>query len=194
MSTTSLFIEIVIIGYMGCAWLAVIFGITFGLPNTRLLLDVMAKAQIPITVILTAFAYFFGILIDRLADSVLDGWDERIRKKIQSGNEPPVTTMQSILFVKSPESVQRFNYQQNRLRVVRAAILNLGILLLVSLIYVFIRVPSNQIGVSLLSLLIVIGGLWLASFFAYNRITWSYWGRTRREYLALGVRISHKNK
>ena len=194
MTTTSLFIEILIIGYMGLAWLGMIPAILFGIPDMQSVLDVIDKAEILITITLTSFAYFFGILIDRIADSVLDKWDGIIRKKTRCSDEPSILSMQAVLFVKAPESVSRFSYQQSRLRIVRAAVLNVGLFFITSLVFVFARVSGDNDKVVALASLLFIAAIWAATFFAYNRITWSYWRRTRREYLSLDTTTEDERK
>ncbi len=194
MSTTSLFIEILIIGYMGLAWLVMIPAILFGIPDMQSVLDVIDKAEILITITLTSFAYFLGILIDRIADSVLDKWDEIIRNKTRCSDEPSILSMQASLFVKAPESVNRFSYQQSRLRIVRAAVLNVGLFFITSLVFVFTRVSGGNDKVVALASLLFIAAIWAATFFAYNRITWSYWRRTRREYLSLDTPTEDEQK
>jgi hypothetical protein len=184
MNTTNLFIEILIIGYMGLPWLFMTLAIMFGLPNFQVLLDIINKAEFVIAIALTSFAYFLGILVDRIADSVLETWDNRVREKLIQGKEPSILSMQAVLFLKSPESVERFGYQQNRLRVVRAGIVNVGLFLLSSLIFIFTRIQDARLKVSCLGFLVIVVVIWGLTFFTYNRITWSYWKRTRREYLA----------
>jgi hypothetical protein len=188
MSTTNLFIELLIIGYMSCVWLAMLLAALFGVPPTDTLLNFLDKAQLLITIVLTSFAYFLGVLVDRLADTALGRWDESVQKRVCQHDEPSILEMQAALFVQAPESVGRFSYQQNRLRVVRAAVFNIGLLIICFLLFIILQPshrPSSAGGWTIGALGVAI---WIATVFTYFRVTLSYWQRTRREYLALSVK------
>lgn len=185
MSTTNLFIELLIIGYMSCVWLAIFLAALFGLPPAISILNFLEKAQLLITIVLTSFAYFLGVLVDRLADTALGRWDESVQERVRQSDEPSILEMQAVLFVKAPESVTRFGYQQNRLRVVRAAVFNIGLLIISFLLFVALQ-PSQRPSPAAGWTVIVVGvAIWIATVFTYFRVTLSYWQRTRREYLAL---------
>jgi hypothetical protein len=188
MSTTNLFIELLIIGYMSCVWLAMLLAALFGPPPVGVILNFLEKAQLLVVIVLTSFAYFLGVLVDRLADTALGRWDELIQNRVRQPNEPSILEMQASLFVQAPESVARFGYQQNRLRVVRAAVFNIGLLLISFLLFVILQ-PSHRPALTVGWAIMVVGLIiWVATVFTYFRVTLSYWQRTRREYLALGVK------
>jgi hypothetical protein len=132
MLKTSLFAEILVIGYMGCVWLTMLMIAILGPPTAEALLEArsaLRDAQFLITFGLTEFAYFLGILIDQIADAAIGIWDRRIRIAIERGVDPSMLEMQAYLFTRAPEAVDRYEYIQKRLRISRAAVLNVGAIL-----------------------------------------------------------------
>lgn len=187
MSTTSLFVELLIIGYMAEAWLAVLLVALLGPGAPRAALAAMNAAALLAALIVTSFAYFLGVLMDRVSDTALCHWDVVSRRRLRQKHEPSLLDMQATLFVRCPESVARFGYQQSRLRVVRSGVFNVAFLLASFLLLVATQ-PSLRPTSTIVWTLSLIGAvIWIGTAFTYWRITQSYWERTRREFLALGA-------
>ena len=184
MTKTSLFVEILVIGYMGCAWLAMLMIAILGPPTSEVLLGVQSAfrdAQIPATFGLTAFAYFLGILIDQIADTVMGIWDRRIRIALEQGGSPPLLDMQAYIFTRVSESSHRYDYIQKRLRISRASVFNVGAIV--------VLVPFVGLGNTNVLLIILVGaGIWASTVFSYYQATRFYWKRIGREYRALADR------
>ena len=181
MLKSSLFAEILVIGYMGCVWLAMLMIALLGLPSAEALLEArsaLRDAQVLITFGLTAFAYFLGILIDQIADAALGVWDRRIRIAIEQGVNPSMLEMQAYLFTKSPEMIDRYEYIQRRLRISRAAVLNVGAIL--------VLVPFVGLANTHTIAIIFVGAvIWVCTVCSYYLATRFYWERLGREYRAL---------
>ena len=178
MFKTSLFAEILVIGYMGCVWLAMLMIWILGPPTEQLLLEArcaLRDGQILITFGLTAFAYFVGILIDQLADVAIGLWDRRIRIAIERGESPSMLEMQAYLFTQVPEAVDRYEYIQKRLRISRAAVFNVAAVLLIA--------PFLGLENAHLRAIIIVGSIiWCSAVFSYYLATRFYWERLGREY------------
>lgn len=176
----SLFAEFLVIGYMGCVWLAMLMFALLGPPvgeTYERAAWVARHAQTLVILGLTAFAYFLGILIDQAADSVMGIWDRRIRVASERAGEPTMLEMQADLFTNASEVVERYEYIQRRLRISRAAVFNVGAML--------VLVPFMGLGPARVFPILLVGaGLWAASVFSYYAATRFYWARLMREYAA----------
>ena len=185
MSTSKIYIELLIIGYLGIISIVYVLLLIYGIPNLENILNKIDELEFLISIILTSFAYYFGILLDRISDTLLYHWDKNIRKNFELDGEPSILEMQAKLFINSPESVRRYGYQQNRIRIIRASILILSVLLFI-LSFLLLHDRYSDLGsTNLPNHLFYVFAFWSLSLFTFSRITRSYWIRTKREFFAM---------
>jgi len=126
MTTTALFVEILIVGLQATAWMAgLILGFT-GWP--RAWKDV--KDFLPLLSLgLLAVAYILGILVDRASDSAYGVTRRMLRRLrvLRRGEKPPAPVSLMRLYVmRESEGIAKFiDYQRTRVRIARGAIVNL---------------------------------------------------------------------
>jgi 4-hydroxybenzoate polyprenyltransferase len=126
MATTAVFAEIIVVGLAAEAWIAVLVLAIF---DTQWV-DLAAVNQWAalVTVLVVAAAYVFGIIVDRIADSLAKRTAALIRKlRSKERPKPPVPFKQKRLVVlqRGGEGVTKFlEYQRSRQRVARGTVVN----------------------------------------------------------------------
>ena len=150
MSTTTLFVEILIIGFEALAWLG-LFIIVLWEPN--FLVEIIKKNSnysTLFTILLVALAYVLGIIIDRVADSFYKIF------RYSHDESPPVKFGEMRLRVlHESEGMAKFiDYQRSRLRIARATFLNMVILVFAIVIWL---IHSKITSVLFISIVIGIG-------------------------------------
>lgn len=125
MTTTSLFVELVIIGIGAFLWVFLILSGVIGyswIPFEKIAplreLIVLA-ALLPVL----SITYVFGIVVDRIADSAFSVWDKKLRDKyfIESTDYQQART---IIYDQSQSLRDWFQYGRSRLRVCRGWAIN----------------------------------------------------------------------
>jgi hypothetical protein len=132
MSTTSLFVEILIVGIEAFIWLGLLADIGWDLSPCVKILKEWKEYSALITMFLIALAYVLGIFIDRVADSFY-----KIFR--YSNKEPPAVPVgkMRLRIMKDSEGMAKFlDYQRSRLRIARATVLNLFLTILVGSIWI----------------------------------------------------------
>ncbi len=135
MNTTSIFVELVIIGFHSLIWVGLF------------VLTIVGPEKLPIDKILTldmalpalAAGYILGILIDRLADIAFIPADHRLRKEHDLHGLPPFLAMRFYILHKSKDSYDQLEYTRSRLRIARAGFLNFIMITIASMLLVCIR-------------------------------------------------------
>lgn len=132
MSTTSLFVEILIVGLEALIWLGLLVNTGWDLSLCVEILKGWKEYSALITTLLLALAYVLGIFVDRVADSFY-----KIFR--YSSKEPlavPVGKMR-LRIMKDSEGMAKFlDYQRSRLRIARATVFNLFVTILVGSIWI----------------------------------------------------------
>jgi len=135
MATTTLFVEIIIIGAQGAIWLFIIFSSFMDLPNSFDLLGVdFAVLAIPIIALL----YTLGIIIDRVSDNI--GFKaleytirDRVMHKIAGEYSKNVikenihiswTPIRRFILSTPQQEGLLFDYYRHRIRIMRSSALN----------------------------------------------------------------------
>ncbi len=140
LSTTELFVEHIISGILSLIWVgAIVFSVTGIDPS---LMPFIKDFWGLFAVVTTAIAYPIGIFVDTIADKILDGWNERIKK------EKEVETVSLILLLhrlKDDNLTGYFTYNRFKTRVSRSSALNF--LLIGLTVPLFILVSGNGLGV-----------------------------------------------
>lgn len=151
MATTPVFAEILVLGMEVEAWLVLLILSAFGTEwiDVGDLKDFAALATIGVL----ALAYILGILVDRLADTLLDIFEKtKVGKRIfcwmtknkdlelpqKTGSEEPeeISVMRMTVMYHSEGLIRFLDYQRSRWRVARGTVINTAIGGLVGGLYV----------------------------------------------------------
>ncbi len=174
MNTTSIFVELVIIGFQSLIWVGLF------------VLTIVGPQKMPIEKLLTlnmavpalAAGYILGILIDRLSDIAFIPADHRLRKEHDLHDLPPFLTMRFYILHKSKDSYDQLEYTRSRLRIARAAFLNFILISIASMLFVLIRMQQAFSAFQLLATSLFLGGMGLLltwiSYRAWAALTHTY--------------------
>lgn len=136
MSTTTLFVEILIAGLGAVFWILVLLLTIIGLLSGPLdlseagalalrKLSHLKEWAVLLTTLFLSIAYCIGIFVDRIADSSLR-WVANRRVRSSSEDSPPGFQQMRLLVMHRSEGMGRFlEYQRSRLRLARAIVFNL---------------------------------------------------------------------
>jgi len=161
MSTTSLFVEILIIGLEAFVWLALILG-TLWKPGPFFdILKQYKEYAALMTMLLLALAYVLGIIIDRLADSFYKLFRYASDKPLPA----PVAKMRLRIMHDSEGMAKFLDYQRSRLRIARATVFNLLVTIVATSIWLIhsniadALVLGSVIGIGLIVLVLSISAV-----------------------------------
>ena len=161
MSTTSLFVELVVIGSGAAAWVGLLVAGAFGwawVPVDRMLSPV---AVVPVL----SVVYVLGIVVDRIADALFQRQLMRLRGRwFASPHE--YYRAQDFVYTRSQPLAHFYEYGRSRLRICRGWVVN-SVLTAVSLdVFVWVRLPEDgrtKVAVlGTLGLLLLAIGCWIA--------------------------------
>lgn len=169
-TTTHLFVELLVIGIGALAWLVLLGAALFGYDPVDFSGRLLSLGALFPTL---AVAYLFGILVDRVADWSLDFWDRKHREACFGADRDAYFEARRTLLMKAPALWGHLEYGRSRLRICRGWALNC-LLLLVSFnaavaagsLFPPITVPQAMAGSIFL---VALGALCLASWRALNR-------------------------
>jgi hypothetical protein len=120
MSTTTLFVELVVVGVGAMAWIALLVLAAFGhewLPVDRLFSPA-------ITVPMLALVYLLGIVTDRVADTMLGPlWARGNRLRVY-GNDESAYAGDKLLVLATPQFSRLFEYNKSLQRICRGWTIN----------------------------------------------------------------------
>lgn len=141
MSTTSMYVEILVVGLQTLVWLLLLVSLCtkWNLGDGSEALQKYKEYSSLITVLLLASAYVLGILFDRLADTIYSILSH------SSGKSQPVSFGEMRLQVMhGSEGMAKFlDYQRSRLRIARATVFNALITIVVGSIWLITYPDSN---------------------------------------------------
>jgi hypothetical protein len=174
MKTTALFAEVLVVGLVGLVWLVLLLMILPGLNvNVGELLKLLSKHSFLSGVLLTALAYCFGVMIDRIADIIFDDWDHRrIRKKHFDVKEVKFTVARMKILHRGGDDVDFLHYQRSRIRIARASVLNFILIALTASILLFEKSAQGASMVLLLGFVLT-----LATLYSWHSISRAYYRR-----------------
>src|SRR5215210_6955687 len=134
MATTAVVAEILIVGLEAEAWISLAILTVFG---TDWIADVAVKDFATLlTVIVLAAAYVLGIVVDRLADTLLHWYEgtsfgKRVKASMSTNGEiakPARVSAMRMRVMHESEGMGRFlDYQRSRWRIARATVVNLAL-------------------------------------------------------------------
>ena len=171
MSTTLLFVELLIAGIQVVIWFVLLILTIFGYEWVSTFpTQALSNWQVLITATILSFVYVLGILFDRLADLIFSKWDRSIAYK-RFPNAPHAFAVIRFQLSKDNEFLNhQFEYTRSRLRIARASSLNFAITTILALIFVATRLRDIQ-DYSRLLIFIALTGIFLTSLAV---ITWYY--------------------
>ena len=150
MNTTSIFVELLVIGFHTLTWIGL------------LIITIIGHKSINLALPILAMTYVLGVAIDRLSDMVFLPCDHRLRDKEKLKAFPEFLIMRFYILGKSKDIYAQLEYTRSRLRIMRAATLNFVALSVVSTFFVWFQlgnVFSFQTRVATCILVLVVGGL-----------------------------------
>lgn len=164
MSTTTLFVEILIIGLEALVWLAMALSLRWDMYPMLDFLRINQAYSVLITPFLLALAYILGIIIDRAADSLYRPLRYSHKKDL-----PATVRAMRLRIMHASDGMAKFlEYQRSRLRIARATVLNLLVTLVAA---AFLLTGTGEAGARVLPLVIAGGAIALAlSVYAARRI------------------------
>jgi len=135
MSTTTLFVDLLIIGIQVAIWLVLLFLSLFGVEWIDL-----AKVkgwEATIGVLLLPLVYPVGVFVDHLADALLSSWRKRIRDKyVQDKSQ---TVMGLLMTAKDDKLSAYYDYLRIRIRISRSSAFNFGVIAVLFPIFAAVR-------------------------------------------------------
>jgi hypothetical protein len=187
MSTTAVFVELLIIGLESLLWLSLFISSLFGLDWVTTIVGTFEKADVFAAIVFIGLAYVVGIVVDEICDSLIEPWAKRIRDSVQSDTKLNMWDVQAYVFSHSELATSQLGYMRSRLRILRSSIFNIALVVVFAIAFLWTHAGGT---------VDLKGGLtWFMSFvgllsvgcvlFVYRRITVSYWLRTLRVYKSL---------
>jgi len=141
MSTTNLFVELIVIGVSASAWLALLLLTAFGWRWIPVQPVLSPTALVP----LLAVTYLLGIITDRVADSIFERlWTERVRSP-EFANRDEYHEARHEVLLGSERLAELIEYGRSRLRICRGWALN-GVLLAIAIaLFAWRRIPDPAV-------------------------------------------------
>ncbi len=187
MSTTTAFVELLVIGLQALAWIVLLLSSLFGLDWLATLFAACEKAEAFTTVAIGSLAYFVGIIVDEFSDSMLEPWSSRIRESVRESGQPEMWAIQAYVFSHSDVATEQMAYMRTRVRICRSSIFNAALMTLFGLFFLWRQSPITGGLVTGLGLLVILAGILVTGVaaFVFWRIEHAYWLRTRELYRSL---------
>jgi hypothetical protein len=135
MNTTSIFVELVVIGLHTAIWVGLII-LTFASHQN---LDPEKLFTLNLALPILAITYILGILIDRASDMVLAAQDDRLRSQNDFRGLPSFLSMRFYILSKSSDVYEQLEYTRSRLRIARASILNFAFTTVAAALFIWFQ-------------------------------------------------------
>lgn len=183
MKTTQIIIEHLIAGIQMLIWLALfvfsLTGIDWYTPEAW---HINSTAALAISV---AFVYPFGIIIDNIADRLLQGREKKIRASIPGGQQ---SMRKLLLQLNDADTTESFNYIRMRIRISRSAFVNFVMMTIAAITFVGAQLNGN--GTYFIAALIVGALLIFISFYSWKLLTTSCYTKLAKRYQELSPKSS----
>ena len=146
MSTTTLFVELVVVGVGAIAWVSLVVLAAFGyewIPVDRLL---SPSATVPVV----ALVYLLGIVTDRMADTILGPLWARSNRRRVYGQDDRAYVADKMLVLSAPHFRRLFEYNKSLQRICRGWTFNAVMILLALHALLWLRhgVTGTTLGVA----------------------------------------------
>ena len=141
MSTTLLFVELLIAGIQVLVWSLILILTIFGYEWVLSLpMQNWRDWQLLVSAVLLAFVYVFGILFDRLADLIFSKWERPLAYKIFPEKAPETFAVIRFQIAKENDYLSnQLEYTRSRMRIARASALNFAITTILAVLFVKTR-------------------------------------------------------
>ena len=193
MSTTNLFVELFVIGMGAAVWILLFVLAVLGCTWASLDRFGSWNAFLPVL----AFIYVLGIVVDRMADSLLRAADRRLRDRAFSGSEKDYHYVRTFVFYRSDKFKDIFDYSRSKLRICRAWIFNFALTALGTIVLIWVRAPQLAMHQKLLLTILAFcaGALFaLGSWYTWYRLTDNFYVRLLHAYTVInGIEQSDNN-
>jgi len=173
MSTTSLFVDLLISGIQVAMWLCLLVGCILGADTS--ILGKIKEWDAVLAVLLLPIVYPVGIFIDNLADDLLRPISRRIRRRLLL--DETSTVMKLLSETKGDFLSRYFDYVRTRIRISRSSALNFALITLFGELFVWMRwQPSfGARQGAWMGMIALLGGLLTAlAIFSWYRITTTF--------------------
>jgi hypothetical protein len=135
MSTTALFIELLITGVQAAIWLALLILCLLGFDWINP--ERLKGFEVALAVVLLPIVYPAGVFIDNLADRLFRPWELKIReaynlKKTQSA-------LKLLMQTKDQSLASHFAYIRSRIRISRSSTFNFALMTIASVVFTAVR-------------------------------------------------------
>jgi len=141
MSTTSLFVELILIGVSAWTWVLFLIITIFDYKWV----PINITLSIPFIILMLPLIYVLGIVTDRMADSVFDQlWGNRIRSTWFNSRAEYYSMRSKILF-KGERLSDMLEYGRSRLRICRGWTFDLLIMTVIANLFISIRLSNNPV-------------------------------------------------
>jgi len=173
MGTTSIIVELVIIGFQGIIWLSLVIGVFFGYDWID-----FSKAKDWVTILsiaAIAVSYTLGLIFNSVAATLFGPWRLWVYRMILPDFESTTKefwNIYSTIMLESPDIHKHLERIFNEIRLLRATVINLCLIAIFTIIYVVMR---TDIGWQIIVFIIVF------SFFLIFLAIWA-WKRAMRRY------------
>lgn len=184
MGTTSLYVEIVIIGLETMMWIISFFIYLTDIKYISLVENLLEK--LPASIFILGMLYVLGLIIDRVADCFFNKVENKIRAS--SG----FMTSSSILIWKKSDQEEYFKFTRSKIRILRASSINMPLLMLSIALNVFQYYGWQT---SLFVFVIILGGILSgASLLGYMFTVKNYYNKAKILEIELKGREDAKQK
>ena len=175
MSTTLLFVELLIIGIQSCVWILLIFLNIYGLSWFKAFFALNIKDwQSIILLISLAFVYTLGVVVDRIADILFSRWNEKIKKNVFSSAWDKLGVMRFAVTKENEKLDRQLEYTRSRMRIARGSVLNIGLSTFFLTIFIVFRSQATNKWIHLLSILGVGVLLVTAATIAWRKLVYTH--------------------
>jgi hypothetical protein len=121
MATTNLIVDFLVVGVTSFIWIAPILFFVQG----DKWLSVFSNSGIVLGLIVLGFVYILGISLSRLADDLLDRFNDRWRDEVFGKNaKPSYHNKLNLIITKSDGAADYLSYRRSIIRITRACSLN----------------------------------------------------------------------
>jgi hypothetical protein len=138
MSTTALFVDLLIIGIQVATWLILLIFIVFD--YRWFSLEYIKGSETAIAIMLLPMFYPTGIFIDNLADYILHSWRDNIRERYNLDENQTVSKLLTTL--KDDRLSDYFDYVRIRIRISRSSAFNFMLITILSIVFTLSRLGS----------------------------------------------------
>jgi hypothetical protein len=183
MSTTTLFVELLIIGFQACVWLFLVASSTIGVNSINFITAKFDRYPALTTALVFALAYVLGIFFDKLAKWLIE--ESRLGRSLQSLKDrmanPNKNALRDLyqekyayIMVRKGQPMSDLLYARSKVRILRASIINIPLVTLAAMLcmHTYLKIPSKLIYASLAVTFVdgFVLTLLFAWLYAYNEV------------------------